>query len=95
MPPSTIKVDRSTRWGNPFVIGEPVDVKRAQKWGFTSNEFVADNAEQAVAHFEQALRDQPAAIEAVKAALRGHNLACWCQPLAACHADVLIRIANE
>ena len=33
------------------------------------------------------LRDLPA--------LRGHNLACWCPLDAPCHADVLLRIANE
>jgi hypothetical protein len=22
MPPNTVKVDRSTRWGNPFVVGK-------------------------------------------------------------------------
>lgn len=26
--------------------------------------------------------------------LRGKNLACWCPPEAACHADVLLEIAN-
>ena len=27
--------------------------------------------------------------------LRGKNLACWCKPGTACHADVLLRLANE
>jgi hypothetical protein len=26
MPPSTVKVDRATTWGNPFVVGEPSGV---------------------------------------------------------------------
>ena len=25
MPPNTVKVDRSSRWGNPFVMGEITD----------------------------------------------------------------------
>lgn len=27
--------------------------------------------------------------------LRGRNLACWCRPDAPCHADVLLKLANE
>ena len=26
--------------------------------------------------------------------LRGKNLACWCKPSKACHADVLLELAN-
>lgn len=29
------------------------------------------------------------------AELRGHDLICWCEPTQACHADVLIALANE
>lgn len=25
MPPNTVKVDRSTPWGNPFAVGEVID----------------------------------------------------------------------
>ncbi len=28
MPPNTVKVDRATRWGNPFVIGVDGDQAR-------------------------------------------------------------------
>jgi len=27
--------------------------------------------------------------------LRGKNLACWCKPGEACHADVLLALAND
>lgn len=30
----------------------------------------------------------------IRAALAGKNLACWCPPERACHADVLLRLAN-
>lgn len=33
-------------------------------------------------------------IEAVRNELAGHDLACWCRPSQACHADVLLEIAN-
>lgn len=34
------------------------------------------------------------AIDDVRNALRGKNLACWCKPGWYCHADVLLEIAN-
>lgn len=27
--------------------------------------------------------------------LRGKNLACWCKPDQICHADILLKIANQ
>lgn len=35
------------------------------------------------------------AIAAIRTALAGRDLACWCPLDAACHADVLLEIANE
>ena len=29
------------------------------------------------------------------AVLRGRDLACWCKPGDACHADVLLEVANR
>lgn len=31
----------------------------------------------------------------IRSELRGHDLVCWCKPGDACHADALLRIANE
>jgi hypothetical protein len=31
----------------------------------------------------------------IKRELRGKNLACWCEPGAPCHADVLMKVANQ
>jgi hypothetical protein len=46
-----------------------------------------------VARFEAALLANPDLLAAAKAELRGKDLVCWCAP-EACHADVLLRIAN-
>ena len=87
MPPNTMKVDRGTRYGNPFRVGEA---------GITD---VCASIER----FERALRsgelmrgdpDSPFAPERLRAALRGKNLACWCPLDGPCHADALLRIAN-
>jgi hypothetical protein len=34
-------------------------------------------------------------VEQVRDELAGKDLACWCEPDAPCHADILLRIANE
>ena len=78
MPDNTVKVDRSTKWGNPFVVGED-----------------AVDARDAVIAFDTAVEnhliDYPNPKE-----LKGKNLACWCSEDALwCHADVLLRMANE
>jgi hypothetical protein len=44
--------------------------------------------------FEKYIENCPALIQAVKEELRGKDLICWCAPLP-CHAETLIRIANE
>ena len=86
MPENTVKVDRTTKWGNPFVIG-----------GGPMGRHALDH-EGAVGFFRQMLADP----ELRKAAeyptdlspLRGKNLACWCAG-EHCHADVLIELANQ
>jgi hypothetical protein len=71
-----------------------VYVGRPTKWG---NPFVigrdGDRSE-VIARFEQYLLDRPELVEAARRELRGKSLVCWCAPLA-CHADVLIRVAND
>lgn len=87
MPENTVKVDRSTRWGNPFKVGMVG---------------VPDN-KTAVALFKRALQrdDLPDdhqrfvfSPERLRADLGGKNLACWCKPDEPCHADVLLELAN-
>lgn len=50
--------------------------------------------DEVVRKFERFLMGRPDLIEAAKRELKGQNLVCWCAP-AACHGDVLLRIANE
>lgn len=90
MPANTVKVDRSTKWGNPFVPGEPSP--------HDPELLVRDRAHAVALYRESAARD-PALVAAARAELRGKNLACWC-PLPEpgepdhCHAAVLLEIAN-
>lgn len=70
-----------------------VYVGRPTEWG---NPFVIGrdgNRAEVIAKFRAWFVSQPALVEKAKRELRGKRLACWCSP-AACHADVLIEIAN-
>jgi len=90
MPANTVKVDRSTKWGNPYRITDLLLTV------FDHNQEICRRA--CVNSFRDWLSYSPEgrrlAIEAVKE-LRGKNLACWCKPGDQCHADVLLEIANR
>lgn len=90
MPENTLKVDRSTKWGNPFIVGKPGGVYTAKVM----------NRRHAWQLYASIADDFPALVAAARSELRGKNLACWC-PLPTepyeddcCHAAVLLRIAN-
>jgi len=88
MPANTVKVDRTTRWGNPFRVGQcgpfgrqPIDAEGAV--GFFSD-MLRDDQMRATARYPFDLRP-----------LSGKNLACWCPIGSPCHADVLLKMAND
>lgn len=91
MPANTVKVDRTTKWGNPFVPGKPAPV------GPLKGSMVVD-----VRHSFMLYRSfaplNLALVTAACAELAGKNLACWCakdDPYEdACHAAVLMKLAN-
>ena len=80
MPENTKKVDRSTKWGNPFHVGQP-GIK---------------TVEQAVERFRDVYEAPEMRLirQEIRTALAGKNLACWCKAGTPCHADVLLRLAN-
>jgi Domain of unknown function (DUF4326) len=90
MPPDTVKVDRSTKWGNPFKIGEVVHIKPAH----SGRDTIVRDAKDACRLYRRWLFNLRSA-EHLIAPLRGKNLACWCKPSELCHADVLLEIANK
>jgi hypothetical protein len=90
MPENTVKVDRTTQWGNPFIVGkhgtraECVRLFELLLGGLFC--VSAKNLEAQVEYVAMAARDREQ--------LRGKNLACWCPPDAPCHADVLLMLSN-
>jgi hypothetical protein len=76
-----VKVDRSTIWGNRWKVGVHSD--RLGRLIETDAEAV------------DAYRAVAPSVAWVRENLRGKNLACWCALGAPCHADVLLKIANQ
>jgi len=79
MPENTLKVDRTTRWGNPFPSKTPAERQNAV---IAYNAYIQEPA-------QRKLRQD------IKSQLQGRNLACWCPLSGPCHADILLEIANS
>src|SRR5205085_165998 len=91
MPDNTVKVDRSTKWGNPFVPG--------REDPFETGQIVRDRHDAWLRFLRHASRDATL-LAAARAELRGKNLACWCTPPGPgepdiCHAAILLVLAND
>ena len=90
MPPDTVKVDRSTKWGNPF----KVKPGRAHDYAVTLfTHMLAGDISVLDDPTMEAQLDYRAMAVQDRAELRGKNLACWCRPDQKCHADVLLVLA--
>lgn len=88
MPPNTVKVDRTTKWGNPF----PVEASHPWKdaaWAVLQFGFWIDHLEVFPG------KPTPPDRATIVNELRGKNLACWCAIGQPCHGDELIKLANE
>lgn len=97
MPPNTVYVGRPTCFGNPFterdcreagytgdIRQRCVDAFRAFMGPHWRENWQGDEAENYRGRLLSKLES-----------LRGKNLACWCKIGDACHADVLLEIANR
>lgn len=98
-----VKVDRTTKWGNPFCIRKAIDTSvtpAIEKWivqrGSASTIFDTEQAaiEAAIKMFREwvTLPSQKALRERAGAELAGRNVACWCK--GACHGDVWLELVN-
>lgn len=96
LPPNTVIVDRTTKWGNPHVMD------RGGPDGMSPREYAVLNFRRMLAGYimlgkRPTVEQQEAYLEYAKAnikTLRGKNLACWCALSQPCHADVLLEAAN-
>lgn len=93
MPENTVSVCRPGVFGNPFSV---LPNRRAgSRVGGAMGYLAVPTVEDAIECFELYLKEKPELVELIKKELRGKNLACWCSLDKPCHADTLIRIANE
>lgn len=83
MPHNTVKVDRTTKWGNRYRVGEKYYSGKGWKK-------IKDAAMAVDLYRHRELRWRTDLAQ-----LRGKNLACWCKPGEPCHADVLLELANR
>jgi hypothetical protein len=95
MPENTVCVDRSTKWGNPWRVGEPhyPDAAaatlrfRSAVLGSTHNGTFCPPIAHPNSYIGTIIHNAPKE-------LRGKNLACFCPLDQPCHADVLLELAN-
>lgn len=99
MPADAVRVDRTTRWGNPFVVGrDGTAAECVEAFGFLAGEKASLAVLHSVQVPEEGLDATTLALNALRTdptPLRGKHLACWCPLDDPCHADVLLRLVNE
>jgi hypothetical protein len=110
MPAKAVKVDRTTPWGNPFDVREYGRDLALHLFGYTArgcwspanvidiDEPTSFMLHEAHCRWLQRIGGDP--VERARAELRGKNLACWCAlpdngADDACHAAILLQIAND
>lgn len=103
MPENTVKVDRTTKWGNPFRVGRiACDGSHVRSECDCQSYYGCETGTEAVRKFREWRREIAATharnnsdfVKRWLAPLRGKNLACWCPLGQPCHGDVLLEIAN-
>jgi hypothetical protein len=79
-----VYVGRPGKYGNPYKVGDKNDM----------DEVVT--AEMAIKYYEFYLKRKfKESLPEFLKPLKGKNLSCWCKVGDPCHADVLLKLANE
>ncbi|MFZ4669918.1 MAG: DUF4326 domain-containing protein [Microthrixaceae bacterium] len=92
LPPGVRLVDRSSRYGNPFVF-DPAHVRWCRALGVTTT-LVADR-DHAVADYRRHLESNPDLHAFLAPLADAVGLACTCPLDVACHADVLLDVLER
>ena len=91
MPENTVKVDRTTKWGNPFLVTP--ELTREESITLYEKMIAGKPAKDGPLTVAQQ-RETRDFILASVGQLKGKNLACWCSLDGPCHGDVLLKLAN-
>jgi len=92
MKPIRIQRKRTVGWKMP---PNTISVTRPGKWGNHFKVEYGRSAFDAVQLYEDYVNANPDLREKIVLELQGKNLACFCKLSAPCHADILLKIANE
>lgn len=89
-----VKVDRATRYGNPFVVGRDGTTEECLK--LYSTMLAGYLCLTSTPGIDAQKKARSAVIAALNSGtLKGKNLACWCRKDKPCHADMLLKVANQ
>lgn len=90
MPENTVYVGRPSKYANPYKVG--------QRW-LSVDTYIDMTQEMVVEWFEVFAQGMVSnglwTLQEIRNDLRGNNLACWCPLDKPCHADILLKLANE
>lgn len=100
MPLNTVKIDRSTKWGNRYAVRRVRDAF-VGGWLWEIEDTAGDSEintmfytrEEAVEASLVLFREYAKSIDAT--CLAGQDVACWCKQDAPCHGDIWLEIANH
>ena len=92
MPGNTVKIDRTTKWGNPFPVTP--ELTREQSIALYEKMMAGKPAKDGPLTVAQQRETRALILDNV-GELAGKNLACWCSLDGPCHGDVLLKLANS
>ena len=101
MPPGAVYVGRPSMWGNPFRVGvysdNQAECVEMFRWCLSKFPVPLDRIElwRREGGSSTCLIGMAGNRLPFMGRLRGHDLVCWCPLGAACHADILLEIANR
>jgi hypothetical protein len=87
MPENVVYVGRPTKWGNPYKVGDPYPFVESHACTLDDVIWLYEvdlNAKATIGNLNDFLEP-----------LHGKDLACFCPLDQPCHADVLLRLANQ
>jgi hypothetical protein len=73
---------------------DAIYVGRPSPFGNPFKIFLDGGRDAVIELYEKWVNERPDLLEKIKKELKGKDLVCWCAPKR-CHADVLLKIANE
>ena len=110
MPEGAVYVGRPGRWGNPFLIGQPIPDCIGGRSGLinayagiyidgvsllTPSRLVEDAMHAVALYYYWVIMTVPFTRATAMQELARKDLACWCPAAGPCHADLLLELANQ